>query len=326
MSGKRVEINAANIRKKIESDSKKLLSFGLSYLDDALLGIRPNELTCIAGYSGHGKSDLALHIAAHNAIKKKRVFYFALEAYELEMQIRIAYKLAADKYFRDSNRKYFDVSYGRYATNTIDKSFLPYAIWGEEEAERLYGNNLTTFYRDKNFTIVDFLKDFENIDMEADLVVVDHVQFFDKSNLRSSEYEELSKIIKKLNETCNVCGIPIIMVSHLSNPDKKSSKLISSQFDLHGSSNIAKESTQVIIVGRNKEQDENSSPTDCSSLIRVAKSRLGGGLDRYVGLVNYDLTRNSYENKYTVAELIDFDSGLKYLQNEKKPWWATNGS
>ena len=65
-----------NLRK---IDINRICTFGIAPLDDALIGILPNDLICIGADSGVGKSEIALDIALHNAYSGKKVGLYFIE-------------------------------------------------------------------------------------------------------------------------------------------------------------------------------------------------------------------------------------------------------
>ena len=83
----------------------RILKFGVSYLDDALLGILPNDLVLIGAPSGAGKTQLCVNIANANLAEGKRVHVFALEAEQDEWERRIKYQMLCQAYYSDQNRQ-----------------------------------------------------------------------------------------------------------------------------------------------------------------------------------------------------------------------------
>ena len=313
--------NSKTIRHTIEN-SKADISFGISYLDDAM-PIMKTDLIVISAQSGSGKSEIAAHIAAKNAIGGKNVFFFALEAHEQEIQTRVSYKFAAKKYFDDTNRDRFPVAYDLYISNTIDKRFMPYAIWGEEEAEKIYKNNFRIAYRkSEKFGADEFIEAFKVLDVEADLIVCDHLQYFDYD--MGTEYASISRIIKAIRDMVLLHQVPVILVSHISTPDNRAKKIIADQYALHGTSNIAKTATKIIIVDRDPTTD-----TKCAyripSLFRIAKNRFNSSTSRYVAKVIYNLDYNAYEGSYKLARLKNFDTELVDVLESERPHWAKQG-
>jgi predicted ATP-dependent serine protease len=60
-------------------DPSRICTFGIKPLDDALIGLLPNDLAIIGADSGVGKSEICLDLAIHNASKGKKVALYFIE-------------------------------------------------------------------------------------------------------------------------------------------------------------------------------------------------------------------------------------------------------
>ena len=312
------KINAAETRKAIIHQNEGCLSFGIRFLDDAFVSIQKTDLITLSSYSGVGKSTLATNIAMLNAAKGVRVFYFALEAGPKEVSIRISYKLAAEKYFRDLNRKNIDIKYLFYKRDCIDRTFMKYALAAEKDAENLY-KNLTIIYRDSAaYTVKDFLEEFLILDVEADLIIIDHINYFDADG-RTTEYSLLSEAMKAIRDKVLLHQIPCIVVTHLNRPDRKIKRIVPDLDDLHGSSNIGKISTGSFFISRDPDASING---DLPTLIRIAKNRDNGSSVNYVAQMLFDESLNSYKEDYMLFRLKNFDTEMEEIKKENMPCWA----
>lgn len=322
--GKTTEINAKSNRERVEESSKNMLTFGISFLDDCFFGIKKNDLITIGADSGFGKTELSTHIACNNAKKGKKVYYFALEAYEREIETRISYKIAANNYYNDNDRVPFDVCFPMYENNTIDKRFLKYAIPAEEQTERVFGENLKIVGRGiEGYNVNHFVEDFKELNLLADLIIIDHINYFDQIG-SMTEQQNLSYAAKKINEMVNLHNVPVIIITHLNRSFKASDMIVPDQHAIHGSSNVAKESTKVAFICREKTKEVSDylSPT----IIYPAKFRGMGNINNYVGCIDYDIRTNKYSERYVVGELDYGRTKIKqYLQRENKPFWAKRG-
>ena len=323
--GKLLTINAKKTRERIVAESENDLGFGIQFLDDCFLGIRKNDLITIGAESGYGKTELATLIACNNARKGNSVYYFALEAHEREIELRIAYKIASHKYYTDKPQRQFPVSYPLYVTNKIDSGFMPYAIYGEEETERLYKENLFIIHRGiEGYNVNNFIEAFKSLDVLADMIIVDHINYFDTIG-SMNERRNLSYAAKKINEMVNIYEVPVIIIAHLNRPEKNSERIVPDQHSIHGSSDITKESTKVIFIAKEKKERDTEEKYIYPTIFYPAKFRGMGMMEKYIGLVDYDIRTNRYEKKYIVGKLNYNITGYKYLQGDNKPFWATYG-
>src|SRR3954469_17207692 len=83
-------------REERQRHAKARLRFHVSFLDDCIRGILPNDLVLLGAPSGVGKTDLALHIATSNAREGKRVTYLALEAEPRELERRTKFRIMSE--------------------------------------------------------------------------------------------------------------------------------------------------------------------------------------------------------------------------------------
>ena len=72
-----------------------------------------------SAYAGVGKTQIATEIACNVALSGKKVYYFALEAGDREIDMRIAFKFASMLYAREASKEYFDVRYDLYKSGQI---------------------------------------------------------------------------------------------------------------------------------------------------------------------------------------------------------------
>jgi len=318
-----IDISAEQNRLQIEEDSKQLSFFGISCLDDCFVGIKKNDLIVCGAPSGTGKTEILTNIACNNASKGKKVYFFALESYPREIERRIAYKIASNKFFEDENRPKIRISFMAYENNMVDKAFKPYAIFGETEAETLYRENLKICLRGKNgYNVNHFVEEFSELNLLADLILVDHINYFDQIG-KMSEYENLTYAAKKINEMVNIHSVPVIVAAQLNRNWTKDKPIVPDLDSIHGTSNIAKEATKVFFITKNKSENQPRANYLSPTYIHAAKNRSNGDTNKYVLEVNFDFRNNSYEQNYFIGELsYDRTSINKYLQFENKPCWA----
>jgi replicative DNA helicase len=75
--------NQAEIAARMESGEKYVgIATGFDYIDSLSEGILPNSLTVIGGYSGAGKTSLAINFIANVLEQKKKVVMFSLSSWK----------------------------------------------------------------------------------------------------------------------------------------------------------------------------------------------------------------------------------------------------
>lgn len=299
---------------------KNVIKFRNPYLRATLGGIVFNDTILIGAESGLGKTQLASEIAEDAARSGKKVFVFALEADTGEWERRRKYGVLSDLYKEDGG----------------DTSRLDYQDWMlgslkeldqyEQRANEVMANNhaysnIYTFYKDDIFGINDFVKKFSIIDAHADLVIVDHIHYFDLFS--SNHNEELSAIVKQIRTMTQVLNIPIILIAHLrklQNPHER--KLVPDISDFHGSSELSKVATRAILLGGGpyiKERNE------YVTYVKAVKNRWGGSRTKFIGMVFYDPARDRY-NTTDVVFGRDVGNRFEALNKEDQPPWLERAS
>jgi len=141
---------------------------------------------------------------------------------------------------------------------------------------------------------LDLIKD------DADLVVIDHLQYFDF--LSNNEHAEITAIMKRIQNIKSKLRIPIVLVSHLRKKGKD--RGFPDNDDFHGSSNIPKQADTCIIISHvlfDEDRYEDQIKTGIYQTgVRITKNRSGMS-QRLLGVCNFDLNDRSYKNDYKMG-------------------------
>jgi hypothetical protein len=324
-------------REERVAQKDKLLTYGITVLDEATGGILPNDLVLIGAKTGVGKTQAVTRIAAMNALKGKRVTLFALEAEEFEIERRIKFMLYGKAY-----REYVK-------QNKIENArALDYAEWRlgrmEGELERFEKginahmaafSSLKTIYRKSgDYGIEELEGDILRLFNETDLFIVDHLHYIDNDD--ENENAGMKRIVKKLRDLALSLGKPIVLVAHLRKTQKgKYAPLVPDVEDFHGSSDIVKIATtaiilapcyQAVFVDPDPELRRRYSrffPT----YIRLVKCRLEGSRLRFTSIAYFDPALGAYLDEYAIGRLVSNDCNWDALApNEYRPHWAKSAS
>lgn len=245
-----------------------LALFHFAPLDNMFGGILPTDLITIGADTGCGKSDFLLHIAYKNAQNGKKVLFFQLEMDEHEIMIRRLLQRANAELGSD-----YVTPRNMRISNVTKKQQEAIAAAAAAEVETI-GENIQV-YSGGAMKFNDFTDALDNIH-GFDLLILDHVHYFSMDGKSDSMATNLSDVMRKMRTIVKTHKIPIILASHLRKRDMlKEPELV----DLHGSGDIAKESTCVIMIHRDREKAEDGSYalTGRTSLY-VRKSRGTGDL------------------------------------------------
>jgi len=294
-----------------------LLDYPIKYLNDALLGISKSELVVIGADTGIGKTALANEIAFKNAEKGKKVYLFSLEGDSFDVINRIRYKYFCE-IIKSTNRKDIDLDYRKFIFNMYNNVFeeineVDKILKRKYKTLKVYGGG-SSMSIDKLISHLDMIEDM------ADLVVVDHLQYF--NFMSNNEHSEITEILKKIQQKKKQYRVPFVIVSHLRKKGKD--RGFPENDDFHGSSNIAKQADTCIILSHVNFEDEDSYEKQIASGIyqtgiRITKSRTGLS-QRIVGVINFNLEKRKYEESYNLA--IALPLGVKKMDIANYPKWA----
>lgn len=294
-------------------DASKQLSYGIPFLDDALIGIIPNDLILVGATTGAGKTELAKIIARHNAQLGRRVSFFALEAEENEIERRIKFSMLVERWTND---------------NFITKELFGYAEWRlgkhpdldaysesvDEEFAKKY-STLNTYYRVRSdFDIEDLDREVTRVHKDSDLIIIDHLHYIDLEG--KNENQDMSKLVKKLRHLALGLGVPIICVAHLRKGAGKT--LVPDIDDFMGSSDIVKVATACVMLSRCEFISSESEGS--ATFLKIAKFRLDGDRVGNVGLGFYVKKTGTYTDRYGLGKVNS--SGTKWVPTKNLPGWV----
>jgi len=326
-----------------ENAKDGLLSFGVQYLDDAMLGIGKNDLILVGARSGAGKTALCCNIALANVLAGKRVHFIALEAEMYEIERRIKYQLFA-KAFYDSKDEFYKLKQKLQYMNEEEKQKLAhlenifqekinYQNWRYGEYLKTHhtfegaattafinkAQNLFTFYKTNDFNVSTFAMKVLECEDDTDLIIVDHVHYFDyDDDKENSSIKEIAKTARKL---ALENGKPILLVSHLRKRDRNADEACPGLEEFHGSSDLYKIATKAITLAPGYAM--NTSGGGYETLIRIVKNRYDGSVTRYMAAVNYLIREGMYEKEYYIGQANQKrDGNFICLSPDDTPEWA----
>jgi replicative DNA helicase len=245
----------------MKKDFERIIKFPYDHLNKRLRGIFPTSFIVVGADTGAGKSELLGQIAYSAAEQKKRVLYFDFENDAGDFYARLITREMSkklDKEFTVADLKLMDVDKHPHA----GLAFGVAASLSEKcETVRLYNNEEIP-------TVERFVAILEAISGEVDLVCVDHLHYFDFESSKDTHSQQISMVMRALNRLTRK-RIPIILASHLK--ERKGTNKTPSNYDLFGSSNIAKEAKAVVLMHRE----------DQHTVFQITKNREGVKLSKY---------------------------------------------
>ena len=298
------------------------LKFGVTFLDRVLEAILPTDIILLGAVTGAGKTEVATQIAFENAMKGKRIHFFALEAEDTEIERRLLFKAMSSKYYLDPEKP-----------RIISPNYLNWYLGKDGDVWKKYSDvlnqadwlgNLHTFYRtNKRFGIEDFKKKVLALNGKTDLIICDHIHYFDLDH--DNENKAVGSIIKGMRDLALVNKVPIIVIAHLRKTDGKNKKLIPTMDDFHGTSDLGKICTKSVILapGGPVPNTKGVYYTYC----RFGKCRVDGARTRFQVRAQFDATINMYRPDYELGTLNSDQTEFKAVRSaDSLPTWLSSGA
>lgn len=226
------------------TDASKIIRYPYVELNDAFGGIFPTTLLVVGADTGCGKSELLGQIVYEAILQGKRVAYFDFENDDGDFIMRRICGAVSEK-----TGEYFGVKDLRMCSSKSKEFDLVY-----KEAAKIsdqIGDKLIMFNNKNIPTVDDFVKHLSHISKKGvDLVVVDHLHYFQMESGESSAIQ-LGRVMRELRKVTKTDRIPIVLASHLK---QRQGGKEPTNYDLFGSSNIAKESKNVVLMSRDGDE------------------------------------------------------------------------
>lgn len=299
----------------------KVTPFGVSYLDDALISLLPNELLVVGAKTGRGKTELATAMAYNMAARGKNVVFFALEADRLEIHRRIRYRKLTQLYYKHYGKDHA-FKMPRYREWILQGYSSEWHAFEKELDNQIAIDSMTLrlLYKDKRYRVNEFLKEFEALEKETDIFFIDHLHYFDVTG--TTETEGLKEIIHTIRDAAIHHGKPVILLSHLRKAQALINKTLPDLDDFHGHSDIVKVATTVLIISpvpRDKIQnDMGIFPT----YFHIAKCRTAAEVTPYVAAIGFDAAENKYNENYYLQQALFTEDPKPIERMMDIPDWA----
>ena len=303
--------------------AKRVMPFGISFLDDALGALLPHDVVLLTARSGAGKTELASMISENAARRGRRVLMIALEAEARELERRIKYRMLVQEFWRggyslgDANLSYRDWYMFR-----LDHVLGPLEDEIDQRFARDIGSNLTTVYRGEEFTEQDLSRVVESTHQDFDMCVLDHLHYVDSDE--RDENHALKQLTKRIRDLALLVAKPFVVVVHVRKADARAGRfkpLMPTLEDIHGASDVTRMATRAVAIGPAGFDPDKwwMRPT----FMKILKDRPGGGLAEYwVAKVDFDARSGSYADQYELGRIGMGKTGEEWFRVTKAPSWA----
>ena len=308
------------------------ISFGVKALDEALGGVRKQDVVLVSGGTGSGKTTFVVNLACNNVLRGRKITLIALESEDLEIERRIKYRFLAHAH-RDAGGG-GKIRYSDWRRGTLYEELdQKYGKLAELKMQTLA--NLKVVYRqDREFGADEATEVVSNeaSDPGCDGIIFDHVHYVDVDK-GSNENDTQHRVVKMLRNIALVKKVPIIAVVHLRKKppgSRKDRALVPEIDDIHGSSNLSKVATVALTLapayGVCAAQEAFDGARMSATYCRIAKNRADGDLVRVTPLIYFDSMVNEYRDGYSLGRLTHGDTKWEQVEQGDRYWWAQHGN
>jgi len=262
--------------------------------------------------------------------KNDRVVVYALEAHKRELEQRLLYRRICDRFFAMEPRDRPRIPTGFINYPDYHRGFLDSAL---EKLERdVYPahwdsvKNIEFVYPGGSFTADNLALDIEDrMNDGVKYFIVDHLHHMEHGD---NELKGLKSTMALCERVINEQKTSLVFASHLRKADRFRPEF-PDEHELHGSSEISKRATSVILMGPSRKNQFGASDHQIPTLMHYSKYRLEGGVKTAYGLHFFDTHSRSYSVEYIVMKQAFDDRGRQTFEaiadQKQRPVWAKNG-
>ena len=233
---------------------------GFSELDNLTHGLHPGQLVIIAARPAVGKSTLALDIARHAAIKKrKNVIFFSLEMSRSEIAMRM---LSAET---------------QIPLQSMRKGSMGETDWVRIADVRSKISDAPLYIDDSpNLTMVEIRAKSRRIAerIGLDMIVIDYLQLLTSGKKVESRQQEVSEFSRALKLLAKELGVPLIAISQLNRKSEEAKDKKPDISQLRESGSLEQDADVVILLHR-PDLGEKEHPRAGEADVILAKQRNG---------------------------------------------------
>ena len=208
-------------------ENPRVIKTGLPSLDKLIGGFEKGELITLGGYSGGGKTTLALNIATNVAKEGLKVLYFSLEMTKTEMHKRL---VCSSTGIHD------------FANMTADE--FNRLI----EASKSLEHDLPLRFLDDGDMTVEKIAAVCGGEKDVALVVIDHLHILKSDRTFKDQYALLTYITRRIKMMAADLNIPVLLLSQMNRANAAREVKEPTMSDLRGSGSIEQDSNLVMFV------------------------------------------------------------------------------
>ena len=208
-------------------ENPRIIKTGLPSLDKLIDGFEKGELITLGGYSGGGKTTLALNIAANVAKEGRKVLFFSLEMTKTEMHKRLVCSSTRLHNFADMTPEEF---------NRL--------IMASKSLE----HDLPLEFIDDSDTTIEKISAICAGAKDAALVIIDHLHILKSDKQFKDQYALLTYLTRRIKIMAQDLNVPVLLLSQMNRANAAREIKEPTMSDLRGSGSIEQDSNLVIFV------------------------------------------------------------------------------
>lgn len=208
-------------------ENPRVVKTGLPSLDKLIGGFEKGELITLGGYSGGGKTTLALNIATNVAKEGWKVVYFSLEMTKTEMHKRLVCSSTGVSDFANMSPGDF---------NRLI------------EASKSLEHDLPLEFADDSDTTVEKIAAVCAGKKDLGLVVIDHLHILKSDKQFKDQYALLTYLSRRTKILAQDLNVPVLLLSQMNRANVARETKEPTMSDLRGSGSIEQDSNLVIFV------------------------------------------------------------------------------
>lgn len=208
-------------------ENPRIVKTGFLSLDKLIGGFEKGELITLGGYSGGGKTTLALNIATNVAKEGRKVLYFSLEMTKTEMHKRLVCSSTGIHNFADMTAEEFNrlIAASKSLEHDLPLEFIDDGDMTVEKIAAICGGQKDTA-----------------------LVIIDHLHILKSDRQFKDQYALLTYLTRKIKVMAADLNIPVLLLSQMNRANAAREIKEPTMSDLRGSGSIEQDSNLVIFV------------------------------------------------------------------------------
>jgi len=320
MTGDKPQSDALREALSISSELLRC-SFGISYLDDALLGMAPGEITLMGARTGGGKTEFATQVVLQqqneDSKKAKSVLYFALDHEPDEIYNRLTWRLLTQqlKKIEEPKIKGMYLRYAEWMAGKYRGLFDDLETDARNYLKLLFETSNTHFLYRKNQLTIDDITEIISDDSSAEhnLFIIDHFHAIKGIDSLEKQTEAMTKI----SEAAEKIFRPVLVLGQFRKRSSNNRSPIPDMEEFSGSAQLIYIPQNIIVLAPRQTEGAELWET----YFHIVKSRIASDSKVFVGVHSFDMELKKYSDRYQIMRHVPYAEPNEIIA-AKIPKWA----